>query len=556
MLQNLQIQNFALIEKLEIDFETGFSVITGETGAGKSILLGAIGLLLGQRAETRYIRKGANRCIIEARFTIDGIDRIKSFFEKNDLEYDAEACLLRRELSASGKSRAFINDTPVSLPLMRELGEQLIDIHSQHQNLLIREKGYQLYVLDEIAQNQSLLTEYQNIYRSYKETHSELMQQREDLAKSRADEDYLTFQLQQIQEGNFVRGEEEGLKNEVNRLTHAEEIKNALYKAAHLFEADEDGILLQLKEAARTLQDLARIYPIEDIAGRIESSYIELKDLANDLDNQSESVEYNPERLEQISNRLNLLYTLEQKHRVDSLDELLDVAESFQNRLNSLSHSEEHILQLEKKEQELYVRLLVCASELTQSRTHKALLFEKEVISMLSPLGMPNVRFKVEITPLSAPDSSGMDSIRFLFTANKNAELQEIASVASGGEIARVMLVLKAMLAHVTRMPTLILDEIDTGVSGEIADRMTQMMQQMGQTMQILSITHLPQMAAGGRKHYYVYKTDGEETTNSHIRCLDSHERINELARMLSGSSITEAALTNAQELLKEYGTE
>lgn len=557
MLQHLYIQNYALIENLEIDFGRGFSVITGETGAGKSIMLGAIGLLLGQRADSKAIKPGSNRCVVEGCFDLSDVPVVKQFFEKNDLDYDEQNCILRRELSAAGKSRAFINDTPVSLAALKELGQSLVDIHSQHQSLLLQNSDYQLDILDNIAGQAENLAHYQAVYGRYQEVADRLSALKEEAEKARAEENYVKFQLQEIENGNFQLGEEEDLKKEFEFLTHAEEIKRALYTANNLLEGDEgEGALHLLKESAKALEEISSVFSMKDEADRIETCYIELKDVASSLSARLEETEYDPERQVQVTERLNLLYALEQKHHVPDLEGLLSLAREFRARLDGIADSDDKITALEQELSALGERLRENARILTKARQKEASTVEQKIVERLQPLGMPNVQFRVEITPLPAPGPKGADRVRFLFTANKKGELREVGEVASGGEIARVMLVLKSILAEASRMPTLIFDEIDTGVSGEVADRMARMMQIMGQTMQIICITHLPQMAASGKAHYFVYKVDGEEATQSHIRQLSPEERVYELARMSSGATVTEAALAHARELLKEYGTE
>lgn len=557
MLQSLYIQNFALIDTLNIDFEKGFSVITGETGAGKSIMLDAIGLLQGQRADVRTIKQGALRCTVEARFDITEYPWLASFFTQYELEYDPSECILRREVQSTGKSRAFINDTPVGLVQLRELSEQLIDIHSQHQNLLLHKENYQLNVLDLLSENETLRQTYQERYTRYCHITAELKTLQEQAVQSRADEDYLTFQLTQLEEAILQEGEEEKLRSEAETLAHAEEIKEGLFRISYNLTGEERGMLSTLKEITTQLQSLTKVYsPAENLHERINSCYIELKDISTEMENATENIEYNPDRLEKINERLNLIYTLEQKHHVHTVTELLSLENEFRQKLSAITSYEERILFLTREKEALHSDLLSTADRLTQSRKKGAERMEKELCHRLKPLGMPHVRFQVEITSRKDPDATGCDRIRFLFTANKNGTLQEMASIASGGEMARVMLALKAMLAEVSHMPTLIFDEIDTGVSGEIAARMAQIMQEMGNRMQVISITHLPQIAARGVVHYFVYKKEGEETTSSHIRRLSHEERINELAHMLSGATVTNAALNNAKELLKEYGTE
>lgn len=550
MLRSLYIQNYALIEKLDIRFETGFSVITGETGAGKSIILGAIGLLLGQRADVKAIRQGASKCIIEARFDISAYG-MQSFFDENELEYEEE-CILRREVQVSGKSRAFINDTPASLVQMKELGEQLVDVHSQHQNLLLNKEGFQLNVLDILAHNEDILADYRRAYTDWKLLEKELDELTVRAEQSKADEDYIRFQLEQLEEAHLAEGEQEELEQESETLSHAEEIKAGLYRIGQAFSADEGGLLPVLKESAAMLSSLQKVYqPATELAGRMHSTYIELKDIIDEISTQSEDIEFNPVRLDEVNGRLNLIYSLEQKHRVQTVEELVRLTEEYRDRLATITSFDDRIAALAARRDTQYNKVKKQAALLTKARTVAAREVEKQMASRLVPLGMPNVRFQVEMGLRKEPGMQGEDTVSFLFSANKNGALQNISSVASGGEIARVMLSVKAMIAGAVKLPTIVFDEIDTGVSGEIADRMADIMQEMGeQERQVISITHLPQIAARGRAHYKVYKRDNDMETNSHIRRLTDEERVEEIAHMLSGATLTEAALENAKALL------
>lgn len=550
MLRSLYIQNYALIEKLDIDFGSGFSVITGETGAGKSIILGAIGLLLGQRADVKSIRRGAAKCVIEARFEIAGYG-MQPFFEENELEYEDE-CILRREVYASGKSRAFINDTPASLVQMKELGEQLIDVHSQHQNLLLNKEGFQLNVLDILAHDEEELAAYQSLHREWKQAQRDLENLIALAGQNKADEDYIRFQLEQLEDAHLTAGEQEELEREADTLSHAEEIKAGLFRAGQVMNSDEGGLLSALKECLNTMSGLQKVYPSAgELAERLESSYIELKDISQEISGKEEEVEFNPARLEEVNDRLNLIYTLQQKHRVSTVDELLALADDYAAKLSNITSSDEQIEELRSRSEALYNKVKKQAAVLTELRTAAAREVEKQMAARLIPLGMPNVRFRVEIGTRKEPGAHGADTVGFLFSANKNGALQNISSVASGGEIARVMLSVKAMIAGAVKLPTIVFDEIDTGVSGEIADRMADIMQEMGdRDRQVISITHLPQIAARGRAHYKVYKQDNETETNSHIRRLTDEERVEEIAHMLSGATLTEAALNNAKALL------
>lgn len=551
MLRSLYIQNYALIEKLDISFEQGFSVITGETGAGKSIILGAIGLLLGQRADVKSIRTGATKCIIEARFDISNY-HMQPFFEENELDYEDE-CILRRELYASGKSRAFINDTPAQLAQMKELGEQLIDIHSQHQNLLLNKEGFQLNVLDLLAHDEPALSAYQAAYKQWKQAQNDLDRLLERAARDKADEDYIRFQWEQLEEAHLTKGEQEELEQEAETLSHAEDIKASLYRTDQLFNNEEGGLLSNLKECCNVMAELQAVYPAaEEWANRLESSYIELKDIADEVSDREEQVEFNPTRLDEVNERLNLIYSLQQKHRMDTVDELMALRDDYATRLASISSSDEEIETLKKRCGELQSEVRRQATGLTEARREAAREVERQMAARLVPLGMPNVRFVVDMGERKEPGLHGMDTVTFLFSANKNGTLQNISSVASGGEIARVMLSVKAMIAGAVKLPTIVFDEIDTGVSGEIADRMADIMQEMANNdRQVISITHLPQIASRGRAHYKVYKKDNETETNSHIRRLTDEERVEEIAHMLSGATLTEAALNNARALLK-----
>lgn len=550
MLQSLFIQNYALIEKLDIGFENGFSVITGETGAGKSIILGAIGLLLGQRADVKSIRRGASKCIIEARFDI-GSYGMKSFFDEHELEYEDE-CILRREVYASGKSRAFVNDTPAQVSQMRELGEMLIDVHSQHQNLLLNQEGFQLNVLDILAHDEEELEKYMSLYKEWKEQQHKLEQLIAQAERDRADEDYIRFQLTQLQEADLKEDEQEELEQEAETLTHAEDIKAGLYRSEQTLTSDEGGILPMLKDCLTTLQSVQKVYsPAVELAERLESVYIELKDLAQEVSSREEAVEFNPGRLDEVNSRLNTIYTLQQKHHVGTVSELLALEEEYAGKLSLITSSDDQIEEGRKECERLLGLVMQQAFVLTALRSAAARGVEEQMSARLVPLGMPNVRFQVAMGVRKEPGLHGLDTVSFLFSANKNGMLQEVSSVASGGEIARVMLSIKAMIAGAVKLPTIVFDEIDTGVSGEIADKMADIMQEMGESnRQVISITHLPQIAARGRAHYKVYKQDNETETNSHIRRLNNEERVEELAHMLSGATLTDAALNNARALL------
>lgn len=550
MLCSLYIQNYALIERLDISFEGGFSVITGETGAGKSVILGAIGLLLGQRADVKSIRAGASKCIIEARFDISGYG-LQPFFEENELEYEDE-CTLRREVHASGKSRAFVNDTPASLVQMKELGELLIDVHSQHQNLLLNKEGFQLNVLDILSHNEDDLSVYRSVYREWKQALHDWETLVARAEQDKADEDYIRFQSEQLEDARLSADEQEKLEQEADTLSHAEDIKAGLYRAGQTLYSDEGGLLSGLKDCLDTMLGLQKVFPAAaELAERLESTYIELKDISQEISGKEEEVAFNPTRLEEVNERLNLIYTLQQKHRVSTVEGLLLLKDEYAAKLLAITSSEEQIGELKVRCEALYHKVEKQAALLTEARTAAAREVEKQMASRLIPLGMPNIRFQVEMGIRKEPGIHGTDTVNFLFSANKNGTLQSISSVASGGETARVMLSVKAMIAGTVKLPTIVFDEIDTGVSGEIADRMADIMQEMGgNNRQVISITHLPQIAARGGIHYKVYKQDNEKETNSHICRLTDEERVEEIAHMLSGATLTEAALNNARALL------
>ena len=550
MLKKLYIKNFTLIDELDIGFEEGFSVITGETGAGKSIILGALGLLLGQRADSKAIKAGRDRCTVEAHFDLRKYD-MQGFFDEKDLDYDGGDCILRREVTSAGKSRAFVNDTPVALTTLRELGDQLVDIHSQHQNLLLNKEDFQLSVVDIIANDQKVLADYRNSFLELKTVERQLEQLREDIRRHRDNEDFLRFQHHELSEARLTEGEQEQLEQEYGILSHAEEIKSALYEADDLLSGD-GGIVEKLKSASHSIDSVKDVFPdITEAAERIESSFIELKDIADEVSRHAEHIDFDPERMEEVNNRLDTIYHLQQKFHVDSVTQLISLREDFGQQLSQIDGGDEALHEMEEKEAALRTVCEEKAKRLTAIRTEAARKVEEEMRRRLVPLGIPKVRFEVAISekPLSA---DGKDKVAFLFTANSNMPLQPVSQVASGGEIARVMLSLKAMISGAVKLPTIIFDEIDTGVSGKVAEMMAHIMQEMGgNDRQVISITHLPQIAACGNTHYKVYKEETDEGTVSHMCRLTPQERVGEIAQMLSGSDITEAAIRNAEELLK-----
>ena len=550
MLKHLYIKNFTLIDQLDIAFHSGFSVITGETGAGKSIILGAIGLLLGNRADSKQIKQGEKKCTIEAHFDLSHYG-FESFFEDNDIDFEPEDTIIRRELTASGKSRAFINDTPVSLQMMRILGEQLIDIHSQHQNLLLQKDDFQLNVVDIIAQDSTALSAYHSSYQHYKESLQCLSDLKEQIAKARENEEFMRFQFNELESAGLVEGRQQELEQESETLSHSEDIKTAYYEADHLLNDDDNGIIYKLGESLDSLSNIENVYSkAKDVVQRLSSVHIELKDIASEVGSEVENIEFDPSRLDSINQQLDQLNTLEQKYHVSTEEELIEIRDNIAEQLQSIDNSDEELESLTKKVDEELKLCTEKAAKLTELRLKAGKIVEKEMSQRLIPLGIPNVRFKVDITskPLSL---DGADKVQFLFSANTSSAMEPVAQVASGGEIARVMLSLKAMISGTVKLPTIIFDEIDTGVSGKIAQKMALIMQEMGNNnRQVISITHLPQIAALGSSHYKVEKEETAEGTRSHMRELNQEERVSEIAQMLSGADISDAALQNARELL------
>lgn len=551
MLKQLYIKNFTLIDELNIQMHPGFSVITGETGAGKSIILGAIGLLLGNRADSKSIKAGRDRCVIEAHFDLSKYD-MQQFFTDNDIDEDLSDTIIRRELTATGKSRAFINDTPVSLTKMRELGEQLVDIHSQHQNLLLQKEDFQLNVVDIIAQDEKQRKNYEAAYNQYKQANQKLNALKAEIEKNRENEDFLRFQFKELDEAQLQNGEQEELEQEYEMLSHSEDIKTALYQADNHLSGDDGNIIERLKQISEQLANIKDVYPeVTELLERIDSSYIELKDIAQEVNGLTDHVEFDPARLETINERLDKLNSLQQKFHVRDLGELIETYHQLKEQLSHIDHSDEDVEALEQEVTQLLENAQKQAKELTAIRTKAAKKVEVEMKQRLIPLGIPNVRFSISLTekPLS---HDGGDKVSFLFSANKSTPLQPVTQVASGGEIARVMLSLKAMISGAVKLPTIIFDEIDTGVSGKIAEKMAQIMVEMGNhERQVLSITHLPQIAAMGSHHYKVSKEETDNGTISRMTELSQQERVQEIAQMLSGSDVSEAALANAKELLR-----
>ena len=555
MLKEIHINNYVLIDRLDIDFQEGFSVMTGETGAGKSIILGAMNLLLGGRADSKTIMQGADKCTIEGSFSIAGYG-LEQFFKENELDYFPDDTTLRRELLQSGKSRAFINDTPVSLNQMRDLGCRLIDIHSQHQNLALGTQSFQLDVVDTIASNGNIKAKYEQSFENWSALKAELARLKAEFESDNTDREYLEFQLKGLDDARLKEGELQELEQESDILEHAEEIKQELYRASELISGDEDGTLTRLRGALQALRSAQKNWPqAQELSERLDSCLIELKDIAETVDDAQEGINFDPARLEQVNERLDLIYALLKKHKKETITELLELAESIRTRLDRSGSYELDIEKLTAQVEAAHADMEKCAAELTKSRRKASDVIIKDIKDLLVPLGIPNIQFGIDIQPAAEFDRTGHDDLRFMFSANKAVPMQEISQVASGGEIARVMLSVKSLIASVRTLPTIIFDEIDTGVSGAVAQKMALLMEQMaGGGRQVLAITHLPQIAALGHTHYKVYKTEEKDATRTRIALLDYNERIREIASMMSGATLTQAALDNAKTLIDSNG--
>lgn len=555
MLKSITIDNYVLIEHLEIDFHKGFSVLTGETGAGKSIILGAINLLSGQRADAKSIRQGADRCTIEGHFDISNY-HLEDFFTDNGLDIDSSDTILRRDLSSNGKSRAFINDIPVTLTQLKELSNRLIDIHSQHQNLALGSQLFQTGFVDTIANNNNELNSYSKCFEEYIKLQKELSELKKQAANSNDDLDYIRFQYDTLLQAKLVDGEQEELEEELEILEHAEEIKEQLYRASMLFDSDEGGVISNLKQILQSLRQASRNYSgAEELADRTESTLIEIKDIFAETTNAAESINFNPERLQQVNDRLDTIYSLQKKFKTDSVAGLITTMEQYGKQLDMAGSFDYIIEEVEKRLKNVEKALKKSADNLTSTRKKSASVIEKDISKMLVPLGIPNIQFHIDIQLKEIYDENGQDDIRFLFSANKAVPMQELSTVASGGELSRVMLSIKSLLAGAKTLPTIIFDEIDTGVSGAIADKMAQMMQQLCRNgHQVLAITHLPQIASYGEHHYKVYKEDNDDATRTGIMLLNRDERIIEIAQMMSGTSLSQAAIENAKSLIENNG--
>ena len=551
MLQKLSISNYALIDNLEIAFGDGLNILTGETGAGKSIILGALSLILGQRAESRYFFNQQRKCVIEGSFKIDGF-HLKQFFEDNDLDYEAET-VLRREISIDGKSRSFVNDTPVNLTALKELGEKLIDIHSQHATLEINDPGFQLLVVDSVAKHDGLLNNYRDKFRAYKKATARLRQLTEESAKAKTDLDYYQFQFDELEKAAIGADEQETLEQELYTLSNAEEIKRNLLAAFFLMEEGEASAIIQLREAGHQLSSLERHDPqIATLCQRLNSAIIELKDIAAEIESIEQQTKTNEARAVEVNGRLSIFYNLQKKHRVNSNAELLVLQDELSEKIQQAVFGDDAIEKLQKQLDADKKELEKLAAELSANRKKAAPIIETNVLQTLDEMGMGNAALKIELSSTAALGDNGTDIVRFLFTANKGHALAEMSKVASGGELSRLMLAIKSLIAQNTALPTIIFDEIDTGVSGEVANKVGQIMERLSVNLQVITITHLPQIASKGQNHYFVYKDEEGATTYTRIKQLDKNDRVLEIAKMLSGDKPGESAIKNAKELLAQ----
>jgi DNA repair protein RecN (Recombination protein N) len=550
MLLKLFVQNYALIKELDVAFENGLTIITGETGSGKSILLGALSLILGTRADTTVLLDKNEKCIVEGTFRIDEYD-LNEFFVTNELDFEP-VTTIRREINPAGKSRAFINDTPVTVNLLKELGDQLIDIHSQHQTLMLSDNLFQMNVIDSFAGTIKLRNEYRLLYSKYLKLRKEYIEVKELADKNRSDLEYYQFQYNQLEEAKLTAGEQEKLEAEQELLEHAEEIHLGLSRSSNLFSAEETSILSLLREAKVNLGKIRSYLPDgENLLARAESSLIEMDDLAGEIEKLAASIDADPQRLTQVNDRLDNIYSLIQKHRVNNLDELILKKEDINNFIKSIVSGDERLTELELLLENEINELKTISVEMSVMRRSVLPEIESKITELLKQLGMANAKFRISLSQLQDFTSSGIDQADFLFSANKQISPESLSKIASGGELSRVMLSLKSLLTKNNNLPTIIFDEIDSGVSGEVADKVGQILAGMGKYMQVINITHLPQVASRGTRHYHVFKDDTDDSTFTRVKLLSPQERILEVARLLSGSEVTETAMKNARELLR-----
>ncbi|NOZ36153.1 MAG: DNA repair protein RecN [Chlorobi bacterium] len=550
MLKHISIQNYALIESLEIDFEPGYSVITGETGAGKSILLGALSLILGNRVETGVLKNKEKKCVVEAEFDLQRYS-LKVFFDKSDIDYD-EITIIRREIMPGGRSRAFVNDTPVNLSVLKDLSVRLIDIHSQHQNLHLNDNRFQLNVLDAFARLNLDIEDYKINYFRYLSVKKDFQKLIERSEEEKKDYDFLQFQFDELENANLQVGEQAEIETELQQLNHAEEIKQSLSIAFNAISDDNSGITVKLREGISSLKQVQKFFGKSDeFLQRLESVKIELDDLSHELEILSEDLEHNPDRAEYLKERIDLIYALQSKHKIDTVEDLIAIKNDIQNKLDDITTFDSRIIEKKKQLYEQEKKITELAAKLSEGRREAAGKFENRIVVILQRLGIPSVKFKVRLEETNNFTETGKDTVNFLFSSSKHSDVQDIAEIASGGEISRLMLSIKSVIADTMALPAIIFDEIDTGVSGEIAEKIGQIMKEMSDNMQVISITHLPQVAAKADFHYKVFKIEDEFNTRTDIKRLNREERVKELATMLSGENITDAAFKNAEELLK-----
>lgn len=553
MLNTLNIRNFALITTLDIDFAQGFSVITGETGAGKSIILGALALILGNRADAKQVKEGAQKCVVEASFTLTEAELARLTELCPDVDWDSNECLMRREVSANGKSRAFINDTPATLSAMKTVGERLIDIHSQHQNLLLSDDNFQLRVLDVIADNAALTSEYAAAFEAFHKSVAAIKAMQKRIDDNKANEDYLRFQLDELTAANLQPGMQEELEESSQLLSHAEEISEAVATAATALSDDATGAVAMAINAVNALERVEKVYPLAaELSERLRSARIEMADIADELERSAQQIEFNPAELERVNSQLDTIYSLQRKYHLDTVEQLIEKREEVSALLSAIDDSDYEIGRLRQEAQQREQEARQLSQQITKSRKAAADKVREGMIAGLKALGMPDIRFEISLQPTESLTPQGADDVEFLFSANQGMPLRRVSEIASGGEIARVMLTLKSIIASVVSMPTIIFDEIDTGVSGKVAEQMAAMMRDMaGGQNQVISISHLPQIAAMAKWHYKVEKTTRDGMAESSMRLLTGDERVEALAQMLSGSVVTEAAINNARQLIE-----
>jgi len=549
MLKNLKIENYALIEHLDIDFTDGLSVITGETGAGKSIIIGALSLVLGHRADTKIILSDSGKCVVEAVFDISAYN-LQHFFDQWELDYSDE-CIVRREVLPSGKSRAFINDTPVNLQQIKELISLLVDIHSQHENLLLSNADFQLNVVDTVADTSVELNQYRDIFDNYQTLRRQLKTLQSDAEKIIAERDYALFQFNQLKEAKLIDGEQDTLEEELKVMNHSQDITESLSTVSQIFDNDEIGVVSQLKTAANNIHRLSEyLGRADEFYERIDSAMIDIKDIAVEIDNILSNTEFSIERKNFVEDRLNMIYSLQQKHKAATVGELLDIQSDFEQKINLIDNFDEEIARLQRETADVESRLSEVAKQLTVKRMSVSKPVVEHVERMLNDLGMPNGRLEIVFSALDGFTPSGADKIEFLFSANKNRPPLPISEIASGGEMSRLMLIVKSLISTTKALPTIIFDEIDTGISGEIAKKMGEIMEQMAENMQVIAISHLPQIASKGRTHYKVFKDETKDKTQTNIIQLSANERIMEIAEMMAGKNPSRSALDSAAEML------